>query len=132
MGQGLAFQPFEVVFRGLAEHTDVKTQIPGALDVCENAVFHKLGRISKRRGYGLVPVDEDIEGEPIDPRNLFLNGASVHGELVVVGYDRLFSLASRVVAFGSGRLVPKGPTFRGNVRVFTLSTGSLSSDPALT
>lgn len=132
MGRGLDFQSFEVRFAGLAEHTDPKTQIAGALDVCENAVFTKLGRISKRYGYGLVPVLEDIEGEDIDPRNLFVNGASVHGELVVVGYDRLFSLVSRVVAFGSGHLVPKGPTFRGNVRVFTLSTGSLSSDPNVT
>lgn len=132
MGMGLAFQAFEVLFRGLTEHDDVKTQIAGGLDVCENAVFWKKGRISKRKGYGLVPVLEDLEGDPLDPHNLFVNGASCHGELVVVGYDRLYSLAARVITFGSGRLVPKGPTFRGNVRVFTISTGSLSSDPDVT
>ena len=122
----LAFQPFEVIFRGLGEHSDPKTQLPGTLEVCENAVFTKRGRISKRRGYGLVPVDDDIEGNAIDPSNLLVNAASLHGELVVFGYDVLFGLASRTTAFGSGRLVPKGPTFRGNVEVLHVATASLS------
>lgn len=124
----LTFQPFEIVFRGLAEHDDPKTQLPGVLETCENAVFTKRGSISKRRGYGLVSVDEDIEGDAIDPSNLLVNAASLHGELVVFGYDVLFGLVSRTTAFGSGRLVPKGPTFRGNVEVLHVATASLSSE----
>lgn len=122
----LQFQPFEVIFRGLGEHDDPKTQLPGTLETCENAVFDKRGRIAKRRGYGLVSVDEDIEGDAIDPNNLLVNAASIHGELVVFGYDVLYGLASRTTAFGSGRLVSKGPTFRGNVEVLHVATASLS------
>lgn len=121
----LVFQPFEVIFRGLGEHSDPKTQLPGTLETCKDAVFDKRGRIAKRRGFGLVPVLEDIEGDAIDPSNLLVNAASIHGELVVFGYDVLFGLVSRTTAFGSGRLVPKGPTFRGNVEVLHVATAGL-------
>lgn len=122
----LNFAPFEVIFSGLAEHTDPKTQIPGELLTCRNAVFTKRNRISKRRGYQIVPVLEDVDGKAVDPSNLFLNAAALHGELVVFGYDTLFGVGARVTAFGSGYLVPRGPTFRGNVAVLNVSTARLS------
>jgi hypothetical protein len=71
-------------------------------------------------------VADDIEGDTIDPANLFLSAAALHGELVVFGYDTLFALAARTTAFGRGYLVPRGPTFRGNVAVMNVSTARLS------
>lgn len=122
----LVFQPFEIIFLGLGEHSDPKTQLPGVLETCENAVFPKARRIAKRSGYSLVPISEDIEGATIDPRNLFVNAASIHGELVVFGYDVVYGLVDRLVSFGSGRLVSRGPMVRGNGRVLNVSTAPLS------
>lgn len=122
----LEFRPVEVIFRGLGEHSDPKTQIAGELSTCENAVFTKAGRVSKRRGYQLVPVDEDIEGGAVDPYNLLLNAAALHGEAVVFGYDTLYSLVVRTGPFGSGYLARRGPTFRGNVAVFTVAVAPLA------
>lgn len=125
----LDFRPFEVRFAGLAQHDDPKTQLPGALETCDNAVFTEKGAIGKRYGMHVVPVVEDIEGDAIDPANLLCNAASIHGELLVIGYDEAYALASRLVDIGSGRFAPRGPTFRGNVRVFNISTSTLSEAP---
>ncbi|MCA9656354.1 MAG: hypothetical protein KC501_40990 [Myxococcales bacterium] len=122
----LQFMPIEVIFRGVGEHSDPKTQIPGELESCENAVFTKRGRIAKRRGYQLVPVATDVEGDDIDPHNLFLAAGQIHRELVVIGYDTCWSLVARETAFGSGHLVARGPTFRGNVHVQHVATAPLT------
>jgi hypothetical protein len=123
----LDFQQFEVMFRGLAEHSDPKTQLPGALEVCENVVFTKANQVAKRRGFALIPVSSDIEGNPIDPNNVFVNIGRVGGELLLIGYDQAFALGIRGQNFGSGRLVSRGPTTRGNVTVLSIATASISS-----
>ncbi|MEM9462129.1 MAG: hypothetical protein AAGF11_48685 [Myxococcota bacterium] len=122
----LEFVPIEVIFRGLGEHDDPKTQIAGELTECDNAVFVKRGRVSKRRGYRLIPVVQDVEGNAIDPYNLMVGAVTIHRELLLFGYDTLYSLVAHVNDLGSGRLVQRGPTFRGNVAVRQVSTAPMA------
>lgn len=118
----LEFQKIPVVLRGLSEHENPKTEAPGSLRSCRNAVFPKAGRIDKRRGYRLVNVETDVHGDDIDPRNLFVNVAHFRDQLVIVGYDTLLSLVGTDSAVFEADLVRRGPTLRGNVHVTQIVT----------
>jgi hypothetical protein len=118
----LDFQKMPVVLRGLSQHENPKTEVPGALRTCENAVFPKAGRIDKRRGYRLVNTDEDTHGTDIDPRLLFVNVAHFRDQLVLVGYDRVYSLVGTDSRVFAADLVRRGPTLRGNVHVTQIVT----------
>jgi hypothetical protein len=118
----LEFQKMPIVLRGLSEHQNPKTEVPGALRSCENAVFPKAGRIDKRRGYRLVSSSTDTHGEDIDPRNLYVNVAHFRDQLVIVGYDTVLSLVGTGSSVFGADLVRRGPTLRGNVHVTQIVT----------
>jgi hypothetical protein len=118
----LDFQKMPVVFRGLSQHKNPRTEVPGALRSCQNAVFPKEGRIDKRRGYRLVDSSVDVHGNPIDPANLYVNVTHFRDQLVVVGYDVLFSLAGTGGSVFDADIVRRGPTLRGNVHVTSIAT----------
>ena len=113
----LEFQKMPIVFKGLSEHENPKTEIPGQLRRCENAIFPKSGRIDKRRGYLILDLLEDTDGEIIDPYNLFCNVANYQDQLIVVGYDTLYTVASRTQSVVNADLIRRGPTLRGNIHV---------------
>lgn len=122
----LAFQKFDITLGTLAEGESAKNTLPGTLATCQNATFPKAGRIDKRRGYALVDVGSTVDGNAIDPSNLFLNCAVAHGELLVFGVDMLYGLADRDSNLGDGALAPRGPTLRGAAEVLHVVTAQLS------
>lgn len=120
----LEFQKVPVILKGLSEHENPRTEAPGSLRSCLHAIFPKRGCIAKRRGYRRVAVANDAHGDAIDPRNLFVNVSHFRDELVVVGYDALYSLVGTDTAVFEADLVGRGPTLRGNVHTTQIVTAS--------
>jgi hypothetical protein len=122
----LAFQKIDIALLTLSQGESEKRQVAGSLSACENATFPKDGRIDKRRGYGLVSVQYEVDGSRIAPANLFLNVASAHGELLVIGVDTLYAVVARGGDLGDGGLVARGPTLRGGAEVYHVATAALT------
>lgn len=126
----LVFSKFDVVLSSLAEGNSDKRSLPGELSTCENAAFDKGGRIDKRFGYCLVDAQTAADGTAIDPENVFHNVGAFFGEVCVFGHDTMWCL---IEGEGDliGRLIARGPVFRGNGDVIAVATASLSdTEPA--
>lgn len=121
----LAFSKYDVVLAPLAEGVSAKRSLPGELDLCENAAFPKGGRIDKRRGYALIDAQTAADGTAIDPSNVFHAAGVYWGELCIMGHDTMWSLAPGE-GTTIGRLVPRGPVFRGNGELLAVASASLN------
>lgn len=118
----LAWDTVDVVLEGLDEKTDRASVATSNLVVAENVVYEP-GRMDKRRGYQRLQLVDDVEGGIIDPLNLFLNVATVEDELLLLGYDQLYSMGSVDDAIDGAGLILRGPISRCTLLVEQVATG---------
>ena len=116
------WETVEVAIQGLDEKTDRTSVAAGKLVVAENVAFD-AGVLRKRRGYLALQLVDDVVGTSIDPDNLFCAVGTVEDELVIMGYDRAYSVGSRQDAIDGAGLIDRGPLARGTLTVHHVSTG---------
>lgn len=116
------WQAVEVALQGLDQRTDRASVAVGRLVVCENVSF-EAGRLDKRRGYRRLQMVDDVEGDAIDPGNLWCGVATVDDELVIFGLDRMYSCGSPDDAIDGAGLIDRGPLGRCTLTVHHVATG---------
>lgn len=122
----LQFAKYDIQLVALGEGRAQQKNLPGELDLCENAAFDKGGRIDKRPGYRLLDAQTAADGTAIDPFNVFHGAGCYFGELHVIGHDTLWTAVDNEDGVGGASLVNRGPVFRGNGELQVIATASLS------
>jgi hypothetical protein len=123
---GLNYETVEVVLEGLHQKSDKRMRPTGKLERCINVEFDKAGCLNKRRGYAYVDLGAAVS--PVDNDEVFLNLGIYQDELLIFGYDSLYSLGSRQAAIGGvAALIYRGPLNRCQVRVQYVSTSATTA-----
>jgi hypothetical protein len=120
----LEFQPIAVVFdEGLAEKSDSRSMVPGALRRAVNVEFDKAGRLNKRRGYRRVVLDEIIG---LTVESVHVAVFAWRGELLLHGETSLYAVHN--IAAGSGAIVARGRVCRGNGDTVHIIAANISEE----
>lgn len=123
------YQMVEVILtQGLEQKVDSKSTTQGRLQDAQNVEFDKAGQLNKRRGYAAIDMTSDALG--VTSEETFLNVAVFDDELVVFGYDYLYSLVSKDGGIATSKyIVRRGPVPRATVRRQDIATGGSSQPP---
>jgi hypothetical protein len=128
VAEPIQFQTVEVVLEGLSQKDDKKATTPGKLRHAVNVEFDKTHALNKTRGYEHVKTTAHTLASEWPP--LFLTAATYRQELVLYDYARLYAVLSIPDVVSDAAIVRRGPTMRGNYRVHTIFTSSISEPGA--
>lgn len=120
------FESAPVDLLGLDEKTDPRHKAIGSLKVADNVVVDKKGCFKKRRGYSMIDLCsstiEAIGITGVDDSHVGL--ATLGDELIVFGYDHLYSVVSYAGALAGSRAIrERGVWPRGNIGIIDVTGG---------
>lgn len=120
------FESAPVDLLGLDEKIDPRHKAIGSLKVADNVVIDKKGCFKKRRGYSMIDLRsatiEAITDTEIDDAHVGL--ATLGDELIVFGYDHVYSVASYTAGLGGSRAIRRrGKWPRGNISIVDVVGG---------
>lgn len=115
---------------GLQESMGRLFRAPGVLAECNNGVHGKAPELRKRRGYTLLDTDTTVFGETVEAVFVSLGVDLVGGgELVVVGRDYVYGVASPDATVDTHSLVRRGPSQIGNIRAGVIHAAATGAEP---
>jgi hypothetical protein len=119
------FQVAPIRLLGLDEKVDKRHTAVGKLLTADNVVIDKDGAFTKRRGYRRIDlVAADIEAVNATTDNCYVGLATMQGELLVFGYQRLYAVVSHDSAMGDDRAIrERGIWLRGNISIHDVTGG---------
>jgi len=119
------FESVPLDLLGLDEKTDKRHKATGTLKTADNVVLDKKGKFSKRRGYDRIDlVSSSIEATNAGAELCYVGVATYQDELVVFGYDTLYSILSHEALVATTRYTRKrGPWPRGNINTIDVTSG---------
>ena len=114
---------------GLQESTGSLFRAPGVLSDCVNGVHGKAPELRKRRGFTLLDTDTTVFGETIEGVFVSLGvDAVAGGELVIIGRDYVYGVASPDATVDGHSLVRRGPSALGNLRAGIVHSSPIGED----
>lgn len=116
--------PIEIPFGGGPdEATGRLLRTPGAMRVVENCDHTKAGYLRKRRGYRLLDLERNTQGELLE--QVFCAVATYRGELVILGTDNLHGVHADTAIVGGHSVTTRGPSMVGNWRRVDIAATSM-------